>query len=215
MGKSSFQKIIEDFRCLNNSDPATWLPIPRFTVLLILFVLVIGVGGYLFVLDQMDALDSVKAKETRLRDEYIKGKQAAASLELYRQQLEEIDKSFGALLQQLPNRTQVDALLQEVNQAGVGQGLQFELFRPSNEVMREFYVELPIAVRIVGSYHDLGSFAADVAKLPRIVTLSGIRITPSGGVQSMEMQLKTYRYIDEAEQQAKQAQTKKGGKRKK
>jgi type IV pilus assembly protein PilO len=200
MEKSSFQKIIEDFRCLNNSDPATWLPVPRFVVLVVIFAVLVGLGGYLFVMDQAAALDGVKAKEAQLRDEYLKGKQAAASLELYRQQLEEIDKSFGALLQQLPNRTQVDALLQEVNQAGVGQGLQFELFRPSNEVIREFYVELPIAVRIAGGYHDLGSFAADVAKLPRIVTLSNIRIAPAGDVLGMEMQLKTYRYIDEEEQ---------------
>ncbi|MDR0672621.1 MAG: type 4a pilus biogenesis protein PilO [Zoogloeaceae bacterium] len=200
MEKPSFQKIIEDFRCLNNTDPAAWLPVPKFTVLAIIFILVAGLGGYLFVMDQMDTLESVKARESQLREEYLNGKRASASLELYRQQLEEIEKLFGALLQQLPNRTQVDALLQEVNQAGVGQGLQFELFRPSNEVAREFYVELPIAVRISGGYHDLGSFAADVAKLPRIVTLSNIQITPSADNLSMEMQLKTYRYIDEEEQ---------------
>ncbi|MDR3158154.1 MAG: type 4a pilus biogenesis protein PilO [Zoogloeaceae bacterium] len=209
MEKPSFQKIIEDFRCLNNSDPATWLPIPRFTVLLFILILIAGLGGYLFVLDQVDMLDSAKAREAQLREEYLNGKRASASLELYRQQLEEIDKSFGALLQQLPNRTQVDALLQEVNQAGVGQGLQFELFRPSNEIIREFYVELPITVRIAGGYHDLGAFAADVAKLPRIVTLSNIRITPSADSLGMEMQLKTYRYIDEEEQ----AQAAQGGRR--
>ncbi|MDR1350703.1 MAG: type 4a pilus biogenesis protein PilO [Zoogloeaceae bacterium] len=212
MEKPGFQKIIEDFRCLNNSDPATWLPVPRFTVLLLIFVLVAGLGGYLFVMDQIDTLENVKAQEAQLREEYLKGKQAAASLELYRQQLEEIDKSFGALLQQLPNRTQVDALLQEVNQAGVGQGLQFELFRLSNEIIREFYVELPIAVRIAGSYHDLGSFAADIAKLPRIVTLSDIRITPSADSLGMEMQLKTYRYINE-EEQAQTRSAQQGGRR--
>jgi type IV pilus assembly protein PilO len=205
MEKSSFQKIIEDFRCLNNSDPAAWLPIPRLVVLVFIFVVVSGLGTYFFVLEQRDKLESVKAQEAPLREEFLKGKRASASLELYRQQLQDIDKSFGALLQQLPNRTQVDALLQEVNQAGVGQGLQFELFRPSGEVVREFYVELPIAVRISGGYHDLGAFAADIAKLPRIVTLSNIHMTPSADNLGMEMVLKTYRYIDE-EEQAKAAQ---------
>jgi type IV pilus assembly protein PilO len=132
---------------------------------------------------------------------------------LYTQQLAEIDRSFGALLKQLPNKSEIEALLIEVNQAGLGRGLQFELFRPSSEQIKDFYAELPIAVKINGTYHDFGAFAADIAKLPRIVTLNNISITPiKDGVLSMDATTKTFRYLDEDElaRQKKQAQ---GGKK--
>ena len=193
--------ISEDFRCLSNKDPGTWLPIPRLTVLVLVFVGVVVILGLVLVSPQLDDLDSAKQEENSLKQEFISSKQAAISLDLYRQQLEEINKSFDALLKQLPDKTEVEALLAEVNQSGLGQGLQFDLFRPSAIVTKDFYAELPIEVKVNGSYHEFGAFAADIAKLPRIVTLNEVNITPgqSGGRLSMDVRLKTFRYLDEAE----------------
>jgi len=122
---------------------------------------------------------------------------------LHRQQLREIDSSFGALLKQLPNRSQMDALLVDINQAGLGRGLQFELFRPaSRETMKDFYAELPVTVRVTGGYHDMGQFASDIAQLSRIVTLNDIVISPAGkdgSVLAMDTTAKTFRYLDDEE----------------
>ncbi len=122
------------------------------------------------------------------------------NFDLYVQQLREIEDSFGALLKQLPNKSEMDALLTDINQAGLGRGLQFDLFRPaSQEKVAEFYAELPINIRITGNYHDMGAFASDVAQLPRIVTLNDVVINNEKGVLSMEAQAKTFRYLDEEE----------------
>jgi type IV pilus assembly protein PilO len=122
------------------------------------------------------------------------------NFDLYVQQLKEIEESFGALLKQLPNKSEMDALLTDINQAGLGRGLQFDLFRPaSQEKLAEFYAELPINIRITGSYHDMGAFASDVAQLPRIVTLNDVGINNTNGVLSLEAQAKTFRYLDEDE----------------
>ena len=122
------------------------------------------------------------------------------NFDLYVQQLREIEDSFGALLKQLPNKSEMDALLTDINQAGLGRGLQFDLFRPaSQERVAEFYAELPINIRITGNYHDMGAFASDVAQLPRIVTLNDVVINNEKGVLSMEAQAKTFRYLDEEE----------------
>ena len=125
------------------------------------------------------------------------------NLDLYRQQLREIDSSFGALLKQLPNKSQMDALLVDINQAGLGRGLQFELFKPApQETMKDFYAELPVSVRVTGSYHDMGQFASDIAQLSRIVTLNDIAINPAGkdgSVLAMDTSAKTFRYLDEEE----------------
>ena len=127
-------------------------------------------------------------------------KRQAVNLEVYTQQLADIDRSFGALLKQLPNKSEIEALLIEVNQAGLGRGLQFELFRPAQEQIKDFYAELPIAVKINGTYHDFGAFAADIAKLPRIVTLNNLSIAPlKDGVLTMDATTKTFRYLDEEE----------------
>ena len=133
------------------------------------------------------------------------------NLDLYRQQLREIDNSFGALLKQLPNKSQMDALLVDINQAGLGRGLQFDLFKPApQETMKDFYAELPVSVRVTGSYHDMGQFASDIAQLSRIVTLNDIVIGPAGkdgSVLAMDTTAKTFRYLDE-EEVAKQKKAK-------
>jgi type IV pilus assembly protein PilO len=206
--------ISEDFRCLSNKDPGTWLPIPRLTVLIGILVGVVVILGFALLTPQLEDLDAAQKEEVVLKDEFVKSKQAAISLDLYRRQLEEIDKSFGTLLKQLPDKTEVESLLAEVNQSGLGQGLQFDLFKPAASVKRDFYAELPINVKVNGNYHEFGSFAADIAKLPRIVTLNNISVAPGqNGRLLMEMQLKTFRYLDEAEIAAA-APAPKGGKRK-
>lgn len=225
--KFDFQQIAEDFRRLNNNDPGTWPIVPKITILVGVFLVIAALGWYFVWQDQLNTLSAAEAKEQKLKEEYLDKKKLAVNLDLYRQQLEEIDKSFGALLKQLPNRNEVESLLVEVNQAGLGRGLQFELFKPAAEVVKDFYAELPISVKINGSYHDLGAFAADVAKLPRIVTLNNINIglpagSKDGAAQSsgrlvMDMQVKTFRYLDEEEiarrRQAEKDKAK-GGKKK-
>lgn len=230
-----FQQIAEDFRRLNNNDPGTWPLIPRITILVGIVLAVIVLGWWFVWKDQLDTLAAAESTELKLKEEFVTKKKQAVNLDLYRQQLDEIEKSFGALLKQLPNRSEVEALLVEVNQAGLGRGLQFELFKPLNEVAKDFYAELPITVKIIGSYHDLGAFAADVARLPRIVTLNDIAITSGAGAGNagkaakgatpvaagqlvMDAQIKTFRYLDEEEiakrrQAEKDAKAKKGGKK--
>jgi len=140
-------------------------------------------------------------QEVKLKDEYVAKQQQAINLDLYRQQLREIDSSFGALLRQLPNRSQMDALLVDINQAGLGRGLQFDLFKPAPaETRREFYAELPVTLKLNGSYHDMGQFASDIGQLSRIVTLNDIGLTGGkDGSLVMDVTAKTFRYLDEEE----------------
>jgi type IV pilus assembly protein PilO len=146
---------------------------------------------------------------------FLEKKKLAVNLEAYKQQRAEIEQSFGALLKQLPNKSEMDALLIDINQAGLGRGLAFELFKPAErENLTEFYAELPVNIKVTGNYHDLGAFASDVAKMPRIVLLTDLKLDPpTGNVLSMEAVAKTYRYLDEEEvsKQRKAAKDKKAG----
>lgn len=201
MPKIDFQAIANDFRFMNPNDPGAWPLIPKLVVLLSLFVVILLAGWWFLWNDQLIELETKQREEETLKQQYLEKKRQAVNLDLYIQQLAEIDRSFGALLKQLPNKSEIEALLIEVNQAGLGRGLQFELFRPGQEQIKDFYAELPIAVKINGSYHDFGAFAADIAKLPRIVTLNNISIAPvkEGGVLSLDATTKTFRYLDEEE----------------
>jgi type IV pilus assembly protein PilO len=197
-----FKKIAEEFQSLNPNDVGAWPVIPRVTVLFALFVGILVGGWFLFWSEQLETLDGRRQEETKLKDEFVNKKQQAINLDLYKQQLNEIDRSFGALLKQLPNKAEVEALLVEINQAGLGRGLSFELFRPGGEVVRDFYAELPVTVRLTGSYHDFGAFASDIGKLPRIVTLNNIVIAPPAGRDGtlvLDATVKTFRYLDEEE----------------
>jgi type IV pilus assembly protein PilO len=199
--KFNFQSFVDDFRNLNPNDPSVWPLAPRVSLLVGMLVLAI-VGGWWFLWsDQLAELEQREQEESSLKQQYLEKKKQAVNLDLYKEQLAEIDRSFGALLKQLPNRSEIDALLIEVNQAGLGRGLQFDLFRPGQEQVRDFYAELPVAVKINGTYHDFGAFAADIAKLPRIVTLNNISIAPlkEGGQLSLDATTKTFRYLDEEE----------------
>lgn len=196
----NFQAIIEDFKHLNPNDPGAWPIVPKVTVLLSWFLIILLVGWWFLWSEQLTELDTKAKEEESLKQQFIDKKRQAISLDLYTQQLAEIDRSFGALLKQLPNKSEIEALLIEVNQAGLGRGLQFELFRPGQEQLKDFYAELPIAVKINGGYHDFGTFAADIAKLPRIVTLNNIAISAGkdGGL-TLDATTKTFRYLDDEE----------------
>jgi len=216
MAAIDFKKIVEDFKFLNWKDPGTWPIIPKLVVLLAILVAVPVGGFFLDTQGQIDQLEEGKRAEGALKNEYLDKKKQAINLDLHRQQLREIDTQFGALLRQLPNRSQMDALLVDINQAGLGRGLQFDLFRPApSEAAREFYAERPIAVRVVGSYHDMGAFASDVGQLSRIVTLNDVTIEAmKDGNLAMDATARTFRYLDDTEVQAqRRASAKKGGKK--
>lgn len=208
-----FRSLIDDFRNLNPNDPGSWPLAPKIAILFSLFVVIMAAGWGLLWNDQLSALEGKHQEEEQLKQQFLDKKRQAVNLDLYVQQLAEIDRSFGALLKQLPNKSEIDALLIEVNQAGLGRGLQFELFKPGQEQMKDFYAELPIVVRINGTYHDFGAFAADIAKLPRIVTLNNISIVNGpGGQLVLDAVTKTFRYLDEAEV-AKQKKAAQGAKK--
>lgn len=211
--KIDFQEIAEDFRYMNPNDPGVWPLFPKIVVLFGFFVVILVAGWWFVWSDQFTELESKQREEETLKQKYLEKKKQAVNLDLYVQQLAEIDRSFGALLKQLPSKSEIEALLIEVNQAGLGRGLQFELFRPGGEQIKDFYAELPITVKINGSYHDIGAFASDIGKLPRIVTLNNISITPlKEGSLTLDATTKTFRYLDE-EELAKQKKPAQGAKK--
>jgi len=211
----NFNEIAEDFKHTNWKDPGTWSMAPKILVLLLVLAL-IPVGGYLLLWqDQIEEIEKGVAQEEALKKDYLAKKTQAINLDLHKQQLREIDTQFGALLKQLPNKAQMDALLVDINQAGLSRGLQFELFKPApSEAAREFYSELPISLKLIGTYHDMGGFAADVGQLPRIVTLNDVSIEAGkDGNLTMDVTARTFRYLDEEEvaAQRKAGAGKKGG----
>jgi len=212
----NFNQIVDDFKHTNWKDPGTWTFAPKVVVLVVVLV-AIPVGAYFGIWQgQIEELERGRQQEVNLKKDWLGKKTQAVNLDLYRQQLREIDTQFGALLKQLPNKSQMDALLVDINQAGLSRGLQFELFRPApSESRREFYSELPIQLKVIGTYHDMGAFAADVGQLPRIVTLNNISITAGkDGNLTMDATARTFRYLDENEvAEQRKASSKKGRRR--
>ena len=212
-----FNALANDFRNLNPKDVGAWPLAPRIATLLGMFALVLAAGWFLVCSDAIATLELKQQEETKLREDFLSKKRQSVNLDLYVQQLNEIDRSFGALLKQLPNKAEVESLLIEINQSGMGRGLQFELFKPSPEIVKDFYAELPINVKLTGNYHDFGAFAADIGRLSRIVTLNNVAITPNAkdGTLTMDAVTKTFRYLDESELAArrKATQAAKGGKK--
>jgi len=190
----------DDLRHLNIRDVGTWPLLPKVMILLGILLVIVGLGYLFDWSDQYEALTKAESEEVTLKDQYSQKKAKAINFELYVQQLSEVEQSFGALVKQLPNRSEIDALLTDINQAGLGRGLQFELFKPAQqEKMEEFYAELPIKIKITGTYHDMGAFASDVAQLPRIVTLNDLSITNDKGTLVLDADAKTFRYLDDEE----------------
>ena len=212
--------IVDDFRSLDFKQPGNW-PWPfKAGAFVIIFVVIQVAGWFIFWDSQNQEIEKGRADVAKQKEVFLEKKRLAVNLDAYKQQRAEIEQAFGALLKQLPNKSEMDALLIDINQAGLGRGLAFELFKPaSQENFTEFYAELPVNIRVTGQYHDLGAFASDVAKMPRIVLLTDLKIDPpKDGILSMEAVAKTYRYLDEEEvsKQRKTAQAKakaaKGGK---
>jgi type IV pilus assembly protein PilO len=212
--------IIDDLKTLDTKQPGNWPWAIKIGAFVIIFVLIQVAGWFLLWQAQTEEIERGRTEVTKLKDVFIEKKKLAVNLEAYKQQRAEIEQAFGALLKQLPNKSEMDALLIDINQAGLGRGLAFELFKPATqENFTEFYAELPVNIKVTGQYHDLGAFASDVAKMPRIVLLTDLKIDPpKDGILSMEAIAKTYRYLDEEEvsKQRKAAQAKakaaKGGK---
>lgn len=196
--------ILDDLKSLDPNDPGRW-PLPvRAGAVVLCFVVLSAALFYFFVWsDQKPRLDQASAEETELRNTFQVKHSKAVNLAVYQQQLADIERSFGALLRQLPGRTEVPSLLVDISQVGVGAGLEEKLFQPSNEIKKDFYAELPIKIRLTGSYHQMGEFVSGIAALPRIVTLHDIKIQPDSkdayDALSFELTAKTFRYLDDAE----------------
>lgn len=190
-----------DINNLDVNNIGSWPAPVKAGVLLLAFGAVL-LGGYKFLItDQLTQLNKKEQDEQTLRTEFSAKQARAANLDAYKAQLEEMRRSFGAMLRQLPGEAEIDTLLTDISQAGLASGLQQELFSPQSEVAREFYAEVPIEIRLSGSYHQFGEFASSVAALPRIVTLHNINITQGkgGGDLTMNVVAKTYRYLEDSE----------------
>ena len=206
--------LLEELRTLDPRDPGRW-PLPvRAGAVAVYLVLLTGLITYFFVWQsQRPDLDRYQNEEQNLRDEFHRKHAKAVNLDVYKQQLKDIERSFGALLRQLPGKTEVPNLLVDISQTGLAAGLSEKLFQPGGEQRRDFYAELPIKIRLSGSYHQFGEFVSGIAALPRIVTLHDIDIKSDSkdayDQLSLELTAKTYRYLDEDEIAAGEADKKK------
>ena len=189
---------LAELKKLNPNKPGTWPWTVKLIAFAVMFVVVVVVGALLLWQEQWENLGRVKEEEEKLKAEYLIKKAKAINLDLIKKQLSETKQSLGALLRQLPSKSEMDALLTDINQAGLGRGLQFDLFRPGGETVKGAFAEQPITIKVIGSYDDIGKFSSDIAMLPRIVTLNDISITTVGkdGGLSMDATAKTYRYLD-------------------
>ncbi len=191
---------LDELKRLDPNRIGSWPILPKLGVLLLLLLVLVFASYWFDWQDQITQIDGAKAKEEQLRTTFLSKKKQAIDLPAYRKQLVDIESQFGALLKQLPGKSEMDALLTDINQAGLGRGLQFELFRPAaNESASEFYAELPITIRVTGNYHDLGAFASDIGKLSRIVTLNDISLSAAKDGLTLDATAKTFRYLDEGE----------------
>lgn len=212
--KSIGDSISAQFRGLNGRHPGQWPLLPRLLCGVGALVAVVALGWFAYWDGQLEQLDQGAQEEEKLKGEYKTKVQQAVNLEGLRKQKEQVGEYVATLEKQLPSKAEMDALLSDINQAGLGRGLQFELFKPGQVVVKDYYAELPIDIKVTGSYHDVGSFTSDVANLPRIVTLNNLHLTTGkDGVLLLEAIAKTFRYLDEEEisAQRKAAAAKKAG----
>ena len=214
---------LDDFNNIDFNNAGSLPAAVKAVLLASIFVVILALGYYFLWTDAFTSLDTAKAKEDELRKVFLDKQAQAVNLVGYKLQMVDIEKTFGALLKQLPDKSQMDGLLTDINQAGLGRGLEFELFKPGQETQAEFYAEMPISIKVLGTYHDLGAFATDISKLSRIVTLNDISVTTGKDVKSnnadailvMEATARTYRYLDADEIATKKkndAKNKAGGK---
>jgi type IV pilus assembly protein PilO len=197
------ERIGSQFRGLNPNDPSSWPAVPRYGLCFLVTCAVVLALWFVWLKSADEELTAEKTKEVALREDYKKKLVQAVNLETLKKQREQVQQYVTQLEKQLPSKAEIDALLSDINQAGLGRSLQFEFFRPGAVAVREYYAELPISLRISGRYHDIGLFAADVANLSRIVTLNNISITPGrDGALTMDSTARTYRYLDPEEVKA-------------
>lgn len=200
-----FNGLMEDFKTLDPKDPGLWPAAPRVVILAAVFIGLLSAAWFAGWSGQFEELDVKRKKEVELKDDWLAKKTKAINLDEYRKQLAEIDRSFGDLLKQLPNKAEIDGMIVDVSQAALTRGLKQELFKPGAESKQEFYASVPISLILIGGYNELGEFAADIAKLPRIVTLNDIKLQPKdrlGNALTMQATAMTYRYLDESEMAA-------------
>lgn len=192
----------DELKRLNPKEIGIWPAPAKYGAVALMFLLLVALAAYLGWMPQYDELEAKQKQEETLKQEYSSKKAQAINLDLYVQQLKEVEQQFGALLRQLPSKLEMDALLSDINQAGLGRGLQFDLFKPSAERLQDFYAEQPVDVRVTGSYHDIAAFTSDVSQLSRIVTLNDVAITNKDAKDqtlTMEAVAKTFRYLDDDE----------------
>src|SRR6478752_6195628 len=190
-------RIASQFKGLNPNDPATWPVLPRALACTALMVAIVVALWFVWLQSSDQELEAERGKEAALKADYSKKLAQAINLEALKKQREQVQQYVTQLEKQLPSKAEMDALLSDINQAGLGRSLKFELFRPGSVSVREYYAELPIAIKVTGRYHDIGAFASDIANLSRIVTLNNVSITPGkDGLLTMDSTAKTFRYLD-------------------
>lgn len=207
-----FQRLQDDFKGLNFNDPGVWPLAPKIAAFVLILVGVIAVGWLLDWSDQWSTLEQEQQTEQKLREDWLLKKKQAVNLDEYKRQLTEINRQFDGLVRQLPGSAEMASLLSDINQAGIGRGLQFDLFQPDKHDVREFYAAVPVKINVTGSYNDIGEFASDVAKMPRIVTIKNMKLTVAtsdnrnrstatvyDGRLKLDATAETYRYLDEEE----------------
>jgi type IV pilus assembly protein PilO len=205
---------LSDLNSLDLRDISGASPQVRVVILALIFAAVLGVGWAFFWSDALKSLDGARKEEQSLREIFSAKKGQAYHYDAHKRRLAEVEQSLATMLRQLPDRSQMDALLTDINQAGVGRGLEFDLFRPGSETLADFYATLPVAIKVNGGYHDIAGFVSDLAKLPRIVTLHDFSLVPSKeGMLGLDARIQTYRYLDENELAMVRKQKKPGAKK--
>lgn len=213
------QQLIDELQALDVKNPGAWPSWARLSAVIFLSLVIIIAGFVLLIKPDLDDLDVAQAQEQSLRDEFVKKQEKVAALDAYKAQLEEMRKSFGSMLRQLPSKTEVASLLNDISQTRIASSLEEELFKPQPEVPKDFYAEIPNQITVVGTYHDMGAFVSGIAALPRIVTIDDVEIhplSPGKGIAANELRMqayaKTYRYLDDDEVAAKAPKPAGGGK---
>lgn len=211
---------LDDFNNIDFKNAGSLPATVKLVLLGVLVILLVAAGYFLLWSPEYEEYEVAAAKEQELRQTFTSKKREAVKIEAYREQMVDIEKTFGALLKQLPDRSEMDGLLTDINQSGLGRGLEFQLFKPGQESVADFYAEMPIQIKLNGDYHDFGAFATDVSKLSRIVTLNNLAITPvskgvkgGGGTLTLDVTAKTYRYLDSSELATKKAAEGKKGRK--
>jgi type IV pilus assembly protein PilO len=199
-------KLKSQFNDLDPRDPSAWPSIPRYSLFVLTTLVVVVALWFVWLSSSEEALQQEQAKEVKLREDYKVKLTKAVNLDVLKKQREQVQQYVTQLEKQLPSKAEMDALLSDINQAGLGRSLQFDLFRPGQVAVKEYYAELPIALKVTGRYHDIGAFASDIANLSRIVTLNNLSIVPKAdGALSLESTAKTFRYLDAEEVMAQRS----------